>query len=267
MSTISKALDKQKRQQTASAAALLEKPSNSHNWKAALFVSLLVIISLLLVVIYLLFVPVSQPKIIEVIKPAPVESVQKSPSLTEVKKSQELNVQKIAFTVSPLPKPTPPLTEDKQPISFSSEENNNFAFEEKKISQPVAIAVTKEVTPEEIEIDYSATSADLQQRFQLALLAPIDEEAPVKSEGGVASDISEMNRDFQAQLPNFSYDSHLYSSVAKDRWIRINSEDLREGEFDSSGKLQVVEIMPNQTIFRLGRQSFSVQSLMDWKGY
>jgi len=59
----------------------------------------------------------------------------------------------------------------------------------------------------------------------------------------------------------------MYSTVAADRWIRINGETLKEGDFDSRGEVELVEILPNQSVFRFGTQSFTLESLMDWQGY
>ena len=76
-----------------------------------------------------------------------------------------------------------------------------------------------------------------------------------------------MSRGFQEKVPAIQYNSHMYSSVPEDRWIRINGKTLKEGGFDNTGLLELIEIQPQRSIFRLGRQSFSIEALTDWKGY
>jgi len=79
-----------------------------------------------------------------------------------------------------------------------------------------------------------------------------------------AVNIYKMDTRFQQQVPTIRYDFHVYSSNQNDRWIRINGEDLKEGDFDSSGKIKIVTILPNQTDFRVAGRIFYLKSLTDW---
>lgn len=118
------------------------------------------------------------------------------------------------------------------------------------------------------QLDYGAVSDDLRQRFELALLSATGKEeisTPAISNDG--RDIYEMATEFQRKVPSIIYDTHIYSTIARERWIRINGEKLKEGQFDGQGQIQLLEIQQNRSIFRFGRQSFSLESLTDWKGY
>ncbi len=274
MSTILRALQKQKLDLSSTSPAFIEKEPASLKWKVALFASLLVIICLLVVVIYLVFKPVNAAES-AALATVPVAAKQQEAkvALLITQKSEENLIKKITFDLKPLPKLQPPSKVDKQLLvgtSVQGKQSENDLQADSATGQQDLLSAT-ENRPQQSQkegIDYSDTSTDLQQRFQRALSMSKDEDKEViEQKNGDGSDIHQMTSEFQDQVPLMSYDFHMYSSVAKDRWIRINSEDLREGQFDSSGEIQVVEIQPNRTVFRLGRQSFSVESLTDWKGY
>jgi len=116
-------------------------------------------------------------------------------------------------------------------------------------------------------------SEELKKRFELALLLnPIEEQSEIIENNDEeifsdGTDIHQMSSGFQNKVSPISYEAHVYSSIVEDRWIRINGERLIEGDFDSSGQLQLIEIQPQRSIFRVERQSFSLESLDDWKGY
>ena len=258
MSTILNALQKQ----TSNQAYNMPSMQSNRHWKVALFISLLIIIALLTTLIFILLKPpmhsasvAIQPETVLQAKPAnaqlpPIKAVQQEKPAPKL-------ISKVFFQTKRLPISAKETTSDDLKIDVASVID---------VQQPVVLSgETKQ--PEEVQkIDYSNVSNELQQRFEHALLMSQDEgKAFVENENSDGTDIHQMASDFQDQLPALSYDFHVYSSVAKDRWIRINGEDLVEGQFDSSGKIQVVEIQANRSVFRLGSQSFSLQSLTDWR--
>ncbi|MCK5818820.1 MAG: general secretion pathway protein GspB [Psychromonas sp.] len=84
------------------------------------------------------------------------------------------------------------------------------------------------------------------------------------SSSTVPKDIQDMSSIFQQTVPAIRYQSHVYSSEKKYSWIKVNDEVLKVGDVDSSGKLKVVDIQPQKTIFQVGRKNFSLGSLVDW---
>ncbi|AGH82457.1 general secretion pathway protein B [Psychromonas sp. CNPT3] len=152
------------------------------------------------------------------------------------------------------------------------------------VTQPLPLAASIDVAPvilnskvvplhspkDTKEIDYKGVSVGLTSRFKAALLDPsdnVDIQEEVFESGVSSSDLSDMPRDFQRLVPVIHYDAHMYSSLASERFIKINGKRLKEGMFDSTGKLQLLEIQPQLSIFRVNNQSFSLQSLVDWKGF
>lgn len=276
MSTILRALQKQKSEQSRNMAAFIEKDSTGLKWKVALLLAVLMILSLLAVVIYLLVKPLNEAHPSALFsEPATALQQTNEEALVTTPPIQGKPTIKINFDLQPLPQmqaevqmeePSAVVEEmadlNDQPLDSAVKEPLLVVTGDK----PQAPAFTENIKG---EIDYGETSADLQQRFANALLMSAIEDSEVTEPvlEGDGSDIRQLSRDFQEKVPVISYDSHIYSSVAKERLIRINGEDLKEGQFDSSGKIEVVEIQENRTIFRSGRQSFSLQSLTDWRGF
>lgn len=76
--------------------------------------------------------------------------------------------------------------------------------------------------------------------------------------------INDLPPNMQNRIPNFVYESHVFSSNNRDRFISLNGKNYHEGDL-ALGILKVVKIQPNYTIFRLEGTSFTVPSLSDWK--
>ena len=124
------------------------------------------------------------------------------------------------------------------------------------------------------ELQVSELSQKLKDQFAQAI-AQTDDEIEIESNNqtikndGLQSadgqDIHDMASGFQQKVAPMSYDAHVYSSNVANRWIKINGQKLHEGDKTSNG-IEVLEIKPYKTIFRLDGQSFSLESLLDWKG-
>jgi general secretion pathway protein B len=259
MSTILAALQKQKSSPGTHFTQQPEAEKGLFKWRVTLLISLLVIISLLSVLLYLQLIGEANgikmqpsivpdnaanvievdPDIIEVTPPAvnemPIKITKKAPKA----------VKEMTFVTQPLP--------------------------EVEKSEPSIKIVPDELSADadnlKGDIDYSAVSNEMQQRFELALADSTKQDklssVELSSDG---RDLHEMTRQFQQKVPGIRYDTHIYSTIAQERWIKINGNKLREGQFDPQGKIELLEIQPNRSIFRLGRQSFSLESLTDWKG-
>lgn len=109
-------------------------------------------------------------------------------------------------------------------------------------------------------------SADLLAKFNRAMAETSDaENIPVAetTETYNAVPIAELPERLRAQVPNISYNSHVYSSKPQNRSVRLNNRDLREGSWLSEN-VEVLEIMQNEVIMRVGPQSFSLKALADW---
>ena len=264
MSTILKALEKNKHHPQT----LLIDKSTDKNWKLIVAAALLVIALLLVLVLYLLFKPLE--RVIEnannvtmTATSTQAASVQVAPVILQQPQTKQVKepvntVSEIDFKTKPLPKLQKKVPVTSTQTFISAEKNTqNEKLELVATSDEVANSLALADVP-----------SDLQQRFALAVeLEQGQQSIPnqvANDQPVVESDISQMSAQFQYQVPVMSYDSHVYSTKANDRWIRINGVDMRVGDY--VGAVELVEIMPQQSVFRLGKQRFTLESLKDWKG-
>lgn len=138
----------------------------------------------------------------------------------------------------------------------------------KDIVPVVAVPITD--MPRKATLDAPLTdetvSADLLAKFNRAMAETSDaENIPVAetTESYNAVPIAELPEQLRTQVPNISYNSHVYSSKPQNRSVRLNNRDLREGSWLSEN-VEVLEIMQNEVIMRVGPQSFSLKALADW---
>jgi len=266
MSTILAALQKQK---ASASDHFVQQPAAEKGlfkWRVALLTSLLVIISLLSVLLYLQLIGETKDKKVpqtialdkrpDLVEVEP-EVIEASPELTEV--IQPVDNEMAIKLTNTAPKAVKEMTFATQPLP------------EIEKSEPQIIVVPDELNAGAVnlknDLDYTSVSDQMQQRFEIALQDTSQQDKVSSIEVSTdGRDIHEMASQFQKKVPSIRYDVHMYSSIAKDRWIKVNGKSLREGQFDAQGKIQLLEILPNRSIFRLGRQSFSLESLTDWKG-
>lgn len=258
MSTILKALEKSQHQPHV---VVIDKSMNT-SWKLLIAAALLVIAILLSAVVFLLFKP-TEDKVTAVSFIA--EPVSLLPSVVVTNTKPISLVSEVDFKTKPLPK-TNFLHETQQNWVSAEKSIVNNASENTTENEIISNSSTNNEAVNSTTLDDA--SSDLQRRFELAVEleqgADSEESEVINEQPLVASDISTMPAKFQYQVPVMRYDSHMYSSEAEDRWIRINGTDLRTGDY--IGPVELVDILPQQSVFRLGKQSFTLESLQDWKG-
>ncbi|CAM2818775.1 general secretion pathway protein GspB [Moritella viscosa] len=136
---------------------------------------------------------------------------------------------------------------------------------------PSSKPIVKEAQASELltmndELANEQVSAELLAKFNRALTATSDTDSiPVKviAESYNAVPIKDLPAHLRAQIPDISYSSHVYSSQPQNRSVRLNNRDLREGSW-LSDDVEILEILQNEVIMRVGAQSFSLQALSDW---
>lgn len=116
------------------------------------------------------------------------------------------------------------------------------------------------------ELASEQVSAGLLAKFNRALSETSGNEsipAPVVVESYNAVPIADLPQYLREQIPDISYSSHVYSSKIQNRSVRLNDRDLREGSW-LTDDIEVLEILQNEVIMRVGAQSFSLNALSDW---
>lgn len=69
---------------------------------------------------------------------------------------------------------------------------------------------------------------------------------------------------YQGRLPAMNLQTHMYSSDSHRRWIKINGQELREG--DRLNNVQIVEISPQSVTIRFDNELIEVPALYEWAG-
>ncbi|WP_017221939.1 general secretion pathway protein GspB [Moritella dasanensis] len=116
------------------------------------------------------------------------------------------------------------------------------------------------------ELASEQVSAGLLAKFNRALSETSGNDsipAPAVVESYNAVPIADLPQYLREQIPDISYSSHVYSSKIQNRSVRINNRDLREGSW-LTDDIEVLEILQNEVIMRVGAQSFSLNALSDW---
>ena len=265
MSTILDALQKQSNSYSGHSS----KTASLTPWKGALLVAVVVIVSLLSTLLYMQFVyseqrnnsqlseSLNQPE-----KEPLNESIVTRESPESIAAVISKPVKKMTFVTQALP-----VYEVQQQVLDTPSELLLISHQDDLQAQPEVQGV-RSIDTNNDEIDYSDVSSELKQRFQRALEKGQEQgQKPLVIAMSTSTDIHQMSAEFQQKVPIIRYDSHMYSTLAAERWIRINGETLKEGQFDARGDIELVEILPNQSVFRFGKQSFTLESLMDWQGY
>lgn len=65
------------------------------------------------------------------------------------------------------------------------------------------------------------------------------------------------------RLPAMVFDAHMYSTIARDRWVKVNQTVVREGDVIAPG-VKLVEIEPNQVILNFEQYRFVMPALSEW---
>ena len=84
-------------------------------------------------------------------------------------------------------------------------------------------------------------------------------------DSGKVKNLNELDTLLQEQVPDLDYSSHWHDSNPKKSNIIINNQSLREGAWINS-KIQIEKILINETIFKMDKQRFKLNSLQNWPG-
>ncbi|MGD8172951.1 general secretion pathway protein GspB [Vibrio sp. TRT 21S02] len=69
---------------------------------------------------------------------------------------------------------------------------------------------------------------------------------------------------WHGKLPALNFQTHVYSSNEKKRWVKINGTEYSQGDW--IGDIQLVAIEQQSCVIQLGEQRLRVPALYDWKG-
>lgn len=109
-------------------------------------------------------------------------------------------------------------------------------------------------------LNLDTVDPDLLAAFENAVAATGN--ANQEEAASVIPSLTDLSESFQRDVVSFTYDSHMYVSDVRERWIRLSGEKLYEG--DTWRGIEVVRIEPQQVILAVARRAFRQPALEDW---
>ncbi|NVD07481.1 general secretion pathway protein GspB [Vibrio sp. JPW-9-11-11] len=113
------------------------------------------------------------------------------------------------------------------------------------------------------DLDLSGLSPELAERFEAVLNStPKVEQTDSDS---MTSNLSHQAERWYGKLPAMNFQTHVYSSMANKRWVKINGAEYGEGDW-ISGRVELVAIEPQACLIRFNGELITVPALYDWQG-
>lgn len=69
---------------------------------------------------------------------------------------------------------------------------------------------------------------------------------------------------YRGRLPALNFQTHMYSSDANRRWIKVNGQELKEG--DRLNSIQLLAIEPQSVTIRFDNDIIDIPALYEWGG-
>ncbi len=114
------------------------------------------------------------------------------------------------------------------------------------------------------ELDLSGLSPELAQRVQSALdedHAADEDIFPVQS----VIRLEEEQAQWHGRLPAMNLQTHMYSSSEEGRWVKINGQELHEGEW-LDDQVRLLSISPRNIVVEFSGQQIEIPALYEWNG-
>ena len=115
----------------------------------------------------------------------------------------------------------------------------------------------------------SQISPDLLARFNAAI-EELDNRDPEDFEPetkvNVHNDIQRVDQlpaRLLTRLPSMIFSTHMYASNKSDRWVRVNGQELGEGDWIAD-EVQLVAIEPQRVVLSFQGELFTMSALTDW---
>lgn len=75
--------------------------------------------------------------------------------------------------------------------------------------------------------------------------------------------VDELPARLLTQLPTMEFSAHMYASLRANRWVRVNGQQLFEGEWIDN-RVQLVNIEPQRVVLSYQGELFTMAALTDW---
>ncbi|GLT15114.1 general secretion pathway protein GspB [Vibrio algivorus] len=253
-----------------SSPARLNVTKTTRWWLVGLF-AVLPVIAILAVMTYLHFNPAT-------LEPSQLEATD---ALTNQKRAVILeNSEPLAkllpypelTELTALPKPVAkPLPARPKPSTTASRNNSPSEGRRIKTDQVNVSDVSKQDWNVD-NLDLSGLSPELAQRFQSALKKHPTQSAsqtkttsmPIKPQNAI--NLVGHESDYRGRLPKMNFETHMYSSQSQSRWIKVNGNNVHEGEWVINKLVKLDQILPGSLIVTFDNQQLQIPALYEWQG-
>jgi general secretion pathway protein B len=166
------------------------------------------------------------------------------------------------IAVAPESEQSDPQTEQPRVLGYIPEQSVNDIEPEPRQVQVADDAFT-------IDSPEPATSSSLMRKFEQAI-ADMEDESQLLADESAQSQtpqgiprIDQLPPWMLTELPSMAFSAHMYASLPADRWLRVNGEQKREGDWIDD-KVQIKRIDPQHLIMRYKGEDFVMHALTDW---
>ncbi|WP_417880037.1 general secretion pathway protein GspB [Vibrio sp.] len=122
------------------------------------------------------------------------------------------------------------------------------------------------------DLDLSGLSPELAQRFQSALEKhPAQSKPQTKITSMPTKPQDTINlvgheSEYRGRLPKMNFETHMYSSKPQSRWIKVNGNNVHEGEWVINKLVKLDLILPGSLIVTFDNQQLQIPALYEWQG-
>ena len=67
------------------------------------------------------------------------------------------------------------------------------------------------------------------------------------------------------RLPSLNLQTHMYSSSAERRWVKINNKEVAQGDWITP-EVQLIEVKPQSIVVEFEEQAIEIPALYEWQG-
>ncbi|WCE29310.1 general secretion pathway protein GspB [Vibrio sp. SCSIO 43137] len=134
--------------------------------------------------------------------------------------------------------------------------------------QPVKNEKPGEITEQPLDLnslDLSGLSPELAQRVQSAFGEQDDGRAVEKEPTIETVKLTDDTSRYRGVLPAMNLQTHMYASSKDRRWVKINGEELYEGDW-LNNQIQLIAVEPRTIVIEYNRERIEIPALYEWNG-
>lgn len=143
----------------------------------------------------------------------------------------------------------------------SAPDTSNALFVQKE-AEAITPDVKEQDAPLLDNIDLSELSPELALRIESALGNELE---PVANANSGLSNLAQQGDKWQGKLPALNFQTHVYSSNAAKRWVKVNGAEYNEGDWISK-RILLEKIEQNSCQILFDGERIDVPALYDWQG-